>query len=213
VDSFSRRADDRDRICRFLAGAGRGLILLLHPLLLTRRIRRAWLPGAKFPVRVFLLGSAARQYGAAGSLNFLSSQGFSVDCGSGLGSGRCHAGGCTGARTQTDLNTTTIVLATPLGVTDASWLAGPSAACRCGSFDCRSLKSTAARGPARAESRTGGKVTSVHSDFGPLIRLFVGQGHVVFVTWAPAEALARRPRVFFTHMAEQVVRASMTIIG
>ena len=103
----------------------------------------------------------------------------------------------------TDLKHDYIVLATPLGVTDAILrelaLRRPSGVI----FDVGSLKSPLRAGLMALKS-LGCKVTSVHPMFGPDTELLSGR-HVVFVDLGSPEALAAARELFSPTMAEQVV--------
>lgn len=103
----------------------------------------------------------------------------------------------------TDLKHDYIVLATPLGVTDAILrelaLRRPSGVI----FDVGSLKSPLRAGLMALRS-SGCKVTSVHPMFGPDTELLSGR-HVVFVDLGSPEALAAAQELFSPTMAEQVV--------
>jgi chorismate mutase / prephenate dehydrogenase len=103
----------------------------------------------------------------------------------------------------TDLKQDYIVLATPLGVTDA--ILRELALRRPGGviFDVGSLKSPLRAGLMALKS-LGCKVTSLHPMFGPDTELLSGR-HVVFVDLGCAEALASARELFSPTMAEQVV--------
>jgi len=134
-------------------------------------------------------------------VEFLSSQGFTVEI---ADPGAVPAGV---ARVddwrKTDLKHDYIVLATPLGVTDAILrelaLRRPSGVI----FDVGSLKSPLRAGLMALKS-LGCKVTSVHPMFGPDTELLSGR-HVVFVDLGSPEALAAARELFSPTMAEQVV--------
>jgi chorismate mutase / prephenate dehydrogenase len=134
-------------------------------------------------------------------VEFLTSQGFSVEI---ADPGAAPAGV---ARVddwrKTDLKHDYIVLATPLGVTDAILrelaLRRPSGVI----FDVGSLKSPLRAGLMALKS-LGCKVTSVHPMFGPDTELLSGR-HVVFVDLGSPEALAAARELFSPTMAEQVV--------
>jgi chorismate mutase/prephenate dehydrogenase len=96
-----------------------------------------------------------------------------------------------------------IVVATPLGVSDAI-LTGLAARKPGGVvFDLGSLKSPLRAGLS-ALIAAGVKVTSLHPMFGPSTELLSGR-HVVFVDLGNAEALAAARALFAPTMAEQVV--------
>jgi chorismate mutase/prephenate dehydrogenase len=134
-------------------------------------------------------------------VEFLTSQGFSVEI--------ADPGSVPPGATRvddwrkTDLKHDYIVLATPLGVTDAILrelaLRRPSGVI----FDVGSLKSPLRAGLMALKS-LGCKVTSVHPMFGPDTELLSGR-HVVFVDLGSPEALAAARELFSPTMAEQVV--------
>jgi chorismate mutase / prephenate dehydrogenase len=133
--------------------------------------------------------------------DFLTSQGFTVEIGdpAGAPAGMTHV---TDWRT-TDLKQDFILLATPLGVTDAILrdlaLRRPKGVV----FDVGSLKSPLRSGLLALKSH-GVRVTSVHPMFGPDTQLLSGR-HVVFVDLGHAEALQKTRELFAPTMAEQVV--------
>jgi len=150
--------------------------------------------------RVLVIGGAGKM--GRWFVEFLSSQGFSVEI---ADPGAAPAAGVTRVddwRT-TDLKHDYIVLATPLGVTDAILrelaLRRPTGVI----FDVGSLKSPLRAGLLALKSH-GCKVTSVHPMFGPDTELLSGR-HVVFVDLGSAEALAGARELFSPTMAEQVV--------
>ena len=134
-------------------------------------------------------------------VEFLTSQGFSVE----IADPGAVPPGVTRVDDwrKTDLKHDYIVLATPLGVTDAILrelaLRRPSGVI----FDVGSLKSPLRAGLMALKS-LGCKVTSVHPMFGPDTELLSGR-HVVFVDLGSAEALAAARELFSPTMAEQVV--------
>jgi chorismate mutase/prephenate dehydrogenase len=134
-------------------------------------------------------------------VEFLTSQGFSVEI---ADPGAVPPGAMrVDDWRKTDLKHDYIVLATPLGVTDAILrelaLRRPSGVI----FDVGSLKSPLRAGLMALKS-LGCKVTSVHPMFGPDTELLSGR-HVVFVDLGSAEALAAARELFSPTMAEQVV--------
>ncbi len=149
--------------------------------------------------RVLVIGGAGKM--GRWFVEFLSSQGFSVEI--------ADPGAVPGAHVQvddwrkTDLKHDYIVLATPLGVTDALLrelaLRRPPGVV----FDVGSLKSPLRAGLMALKSH-GCKVTSLHPMFGPDTELLSGR-HVVFVDLGCAEALASARELFAPTMAEQVV--------
>jgi chorismate mutase / prephenate dehydrogenase len=134
-------------------------------------------------------------------VEFLSSQGFTVEIAD-PGSAPSNVTRVDDWR-KTDLKHDYIVLATPLGVTDAILrelaLRRPTGVI----FDVGSLKSPLRAGLLALKSH-GCKVTSVHPMFGPDTELLSGR-HVVFVDLGSAEALAAARELFSPTMAEQVV--------
>jgi chorismate mutase / prephenate dehydrogenase len=134
-------------------------------------------------------------------VEFLSSQGFTVEVAD-PGVAPQGVARVDDWRT-TDLKHDYIVLATPLGVTDAILrelaLRRPSGVI----FDVGSLKSPLRAGLMALKS-LGCKVTSVHPMFGPDTELLSGR-HVVFVDLGSQEALAAARELFAPTMAEQVV--------
>src|SRR6202022_3215527 len=133
--------------------------------------------------------------------SFLASQGFAVE----VADPAAAAAGVTRVADwrSTDLKQDYIVLATPLGVTDAILrelsLCRPSGVI----FDVGSLKSPLRAGLLALKSH-GCKVTSVHPMFGPDTELLSGR-HVGFVDLGSAEARASAQELFSPTMAEQVV--------
>jgi chorismate mutase/prephenate dehydrogenase len=132
---------------------------------------------------------------------FLTSQGFTVEVADPTGA----PAGVTRVEDwhKTDLKYDYIVIATPLGVTDAILrdlaLRRPSGVI----FDVGSLKSPIRSGLLALKSH-GCRVTSLHPMFGPDTELLSGR-HVVFVDLGHAEALASARELFAPTMAEQVV--------
>lgn len=149
--------------------------------------------------RVLVIGGAGKM--GRWFVEFLTSQGFSVEV---ADPGTAPAGV---SRVEdwrkTDLKHDYIVLATPLGVTDAILrelaLRRPPGVI----FDVGSLKSPLRAGLLALRSH-GCKVTSLHPMFGPDTELLSGR-HVVFVDLGCAEALASARELFAPTMAEQVV--------
>lgn len=133
--------------------------------------------------------------------DFLTSQGFSVEVADPVGApaGVTHVADWH----ATDLKQDFILLATPLGVTDAILrdlaLRRPPGVV----FDVGSLKSPLRSGLLALKSH-GVRVTSVHPMFGPDTQLLSGR-HVVFVDLGHAEALQKVQELFAPTMAEQVV--------
>ncbi len=134
-------------------------------------------------------------------VEFLASQGFRVEVAD-------PAGAPPGATAvddwhRTDLQQDFIVLATPLGVTDAILRDLALRRPRGVVFDVGSLKSPLRAGLLALRSH-GCKVTSIHPMFGPDTELLSGR-HVVFVDLGSAEALERVRELFVPTMVEQVV--------
>jgi chorismate mutase/prephenate dehydrogenase len=134
-------------------------------------------------------------------VEFLASQGFRVEVAD-------PAGAPPGATAvddwhRTDLQQDFIVLATPLGVTDAILRDLAVRRPRGVVFDVGSLKSPLRAGLLALRSH-GCKVTSIHPMFGPDTELLSGR-HVVFVDLGSAEALERVRELFVPTMVEQVV--------
>ena len=132
---------------------------------------------------------------------FLTSQGFGVEVAD-------PSGGPAGVPSvpdwrASDLTHDFIVLATPLGATDALLrdlaLRRPAGVI----FDIGSLKSPLRAGLMALKSH-GCRVTSVHPMFGPDTELLSGR-HVIFVDLGVSEALAAARELFAPTMAEQVV--------
>jgi chorismate mutase/prephenate dehydrogenase len=149
--------------------------------------------------RALVIGGSGKMGGWF--VQFLASQGFSVEVAdpSGAPNGAIHIQDW---RTS-DLKHDVIVVATPLGATDAilrdlALLRPPGVI-----FDVGSLKSPLRAG-LRALKSHGCRVTSLHPMFGPDTELLSGR-HVVFVDLGHAEALAAARELFAATMAEQVV--------
>ena len=149
--------------------------------------------------RALVIGGSGKMGGWF--VQFLASQGFSVEVAdpSGAPNGATHIHDW---RTS-DLAHDVIVVATPLGATDAILrdlaLRRPPGVI----FDVGSLKSPLRAG-LRALKSHGCRVTSLHPMFGPDTELLSGR-HVVFVDLGHAEALAAARELFAATMAEQVV--------
>ncbi|MBM4229168.1 MAG: bifunctional chorismate mutase/prephenate dehydrogenase [Gammaproteobacteria bacterium] len=151
-------------------------------------------------------GNRALLIGGAGKLggwfvDFLASQGFQVEVSD-------PAGAPAGTRDvddyrQDSLQQDFIIVATPLGQTDA--VLRELAMRRPGGiiFDVGSLKSPL-RGGLMALKSHGCRVTSVHPMFGPDTELLAGR-HVIFVDLGHEEALAKARELFAPTMVEQVV--------
>ena len=150
--------------------------------------------------RALVIGGAGKMGGWF--VSFLASQGFSVEV---ADPAPANAAGTKHLEDwrRTDLKHDYIVLATPLGITDAILrdlaLRRPPGVI----FDVGSLKSPLRAGLLALKSH-GCKVTSVHPMFGPDTQLLSGR-HVVFVDLGHAAALASARELFSPTMAEQVV--------
>jgi chorismate mutase/prephenate dehydrogenase len=150
--------------------------------------------------RVLVIGGGGKMGGWF--VRFLASQGFTVEVAD-------PAAAATGVPHVEDWRTTDlnqydyIILATPLGVTDAILqdlaLRRPTGVI----FDVGSLKSPLRSGLQALKSH-GCRVTSLHPMFGPDTELLSGR-HVIFVDLGHAEALAAARELFAPTMAEQVV--------
>jgi chorismate mutase/prephenate dehydrogenase len=155
--------------------------------------------------RALVIGGAGRMGGWF--VSFLASQGFAVevaDPAPAAGAAPAAGGVMRVADWRsTDLRHDFIVLATPLGATDAILrdlaLRRPPGVI----FDVGSLKSPLRAGLMALKSH-GCKVTSVHPMFGPDTELLSGR-HVVFVDLGHAAALTSARELFAHTMAEQVV--------
>ena len=150
--------------------------------------------------RALVIGGAGKMGGWF--VSFLASQGFSVEV---ADPAPANAAGTKHLEDwrRTDLKHDYIVLATPLGITDAILrdlaLRRPPGVI----FDVGSLKSPLRAGLLALKSH-GCKVTSVHPMFGPDTQLLSGR-HVVFVDLGHEAALAAARELFAPTMAEQVV--------
>ena len=175
------------------------LRLLIRSSLTTQERASVAAHGAGSGRRVLVIGGA----GLMGRwfVEFLSSQGFAVEVADPAGgeAGAVRVDDWHGSDLQHDF----IVLATPLGVTDAILrdlaLRRPPGVI----FDIGSLKSPLRAGLLALRSH-GCKVTSVHPMFGPDTELLSGR-HVIFVDLGSAAALAAAQELFAPTMAEQVV--------
>jgi chorismate mutase/prephenate dehydrogenase len=175
------------------------LRLLIRSSLTTQEQASVVAQGAGSGRRALVIGGAGKMGGWF--VNFLLSQGFAVE----IADPAAAAAGV--ARVEdwrrTDLKHDFIVLATPLGITDAILrdlaLRRPPGVI----FDVGSLKSPLRAGLLALKSH-GCKVTSVHPMFGPDTELLSGR-HVVFVDLGNAAALSAARELFAATMAEQVV--------
>lgn len=175
------------------------LRLLIRSSLTTQEHASVVAAGAGTGRRALVIGGAGKM--GSWFVSFLGSQGFAVEVADPSPTPE-------GARRvedwrSTDLKHDYIVLATPLGITDAILkdlaLRRPPGVI----FDVGSLKSPLRAGLLALKSH-GCKVTSVHPMFGPDTELLSGR-HVVFVDLGHAGALASARELFAPTMAEQVV--------
>ncbi|MDE2137852.1 MAG: prephenate dehydrogenase/arogenate dehydrogenase family protein [Gammaproteobacteria bacterium] len=175
------------------------LRLLIRSSLTTQEHASVVARGAGTGRRALVIGGAGKM--GAWFVGFLASQGFAVEVADPA------PGAAGGARVAdwhaTDLKHDFIVVATPLGATDAILrdlaLRRPPGVI----FDVGSLKSPLRAGLMALKSH-GCKVASVHPMFGPDTELLSGR-HVVFIDLGNAAALAAVRELFASTMAEQVV--------
>ncbi|HEX4619656.1 MAG TPA: prephenate dehydrogenase/arogenate dehydrogenase family protein [Steroidobacteraceae bacterium] len=175
------------------------LRLLIRSSLTTQEQASVAARGAGTGRRALVIGGAGKMGGWF--VSFLASQGFAVEV---ADPAPAAAGAARVADWHgTDLKHDFIVLATPLGVTDAILrdlaLRRPPGVI----FDVGSLKSPLRAGLMALKSH-GCQVTSVHPMFGPDTELLSGR-HVIFVDLGNAAALAAARELFSSTMAEQVV--------
>lgn len=175
------------------------LRLLIRSSLTTQEHASVVAKGAGSGRRALVIGGSGKMGGWF--VEFLSSQGFSVEVADPAGA-PAGAVGVADWR-ATDLKHDFIVVATPLGATDAILrdlaLRRPPGVI----FDVGSLKSPLRAGLMALKSH-GCRVTSLHPMFGPDTELLSGR-HVIFVDMGHAEALAAARELFGATMAEQVV--------
>jgi chorismate mutase / prephenate dehydrogenase len=175
------------------------LRLLIRSSLTTQEQASVVAHGAGSGRRALVIGGAGKMGGWF--VNFLASQGFTVE----IADPAPAPPGATRVEDwrHTDLKHDYIVLATPLGITDAILrdlaLRRPPGVI----FDVGSLKSPLRAGLLALKSH-GCRVTSVHPMFGPDTELLSGR-HVVFVDLGNAAALEGARELFAPTMAEQVV--------
>jgi chorismate mutase/prephenate dehydrogenase len=175
------------------------LRLLIRSSLTTQERATVVARGAGTGRRALVIGGGGKM--GRWFVEFLASQGFSVEVAdpSGAPAGAARIDDWR----KSDLKHDFIVLATPLGVTDAILrdlaLRRPQGVI----FDVGSLKSPLRAGLQALKSH-GCKVTSLHPMFGPDTELLSGR-HVIFVDLGSAEALASARELFSGTMAEQVV--------
>jgi chorismate mutase/prephenate dehydrogenase len=149
--------------------------------------------------RALVIGGAGKM--GAWFVDFLQSQGFTVESSD-------PAGAPEGALEVVDfrelaLDHDLIVVATPLGHTNAVLEALAARRPAGVIFDLGSLKSPLRSGLAALQA-AGCRVTSVHPMFGPDTELLSGR-HVIFVDLGSAAALALARELFTPTMVEQVV--------
>src|ERR1700732_3105634 len=177
------------------------LRLLIRSSLTTQEQASVVAHGAGSGRRALVIGGAGKMGGWCA--RFLRSQGFAVEVADPAPGAEGEALGRVADWRTTDLRHDFIVLATPLGITDAILrdlaLRRPPGVI----FDVGSLKSPLRAGLLALKSH-GCKVTSVHPMFGPDTELLSGR-HVVFVDLGHAAALERARELFAHTMAEQVV--------
>ena len=175
------------------------LRLLIRSSLTTQEQASVVARGAGSGRRVLVIGGGGKM--GRWFVQFLSSQGFAVEVAD------PHSGPDGVPRVAdwhtTDLKHDYIVLATPLGVTDAILRDLALRRPRAVIFDVGSLKSPLRAGLMALRSH-GCRVTSIHPMFGPDTELLSGR-HVIFVDLGNAEALAEARALFASTMAEQVV--------
>jgi chorismate mutase / prephenate dehydrogenase len=175
------------------------LRMLIRSSLTTQEQASVIAHGAGSGRRALVIGGAGKMGGWF--VSFLLSQGFTVE----VADPAAASPGVVRVEDwrNTDLRHDFIVLATPLGITDAILrdlaLRRPAGVI----FDVGSLKSPLRAGLLALKSH-GCKVTSVHPMFGPDTELLSGR-HVVFVDLGNAAALAAARELFAATMAEQVV--------
>jgi chorismate mutase/prephenate dehydrogenase len=175
------------------------LRLLIRSSLTTQEQASVIARGAGSGRRALVIGGAGKMGGWF--VSFLASQGFTVEVADPAGAPQGVAR--VADWRSTDLKHDYILLATPLGITDAILrdlaLRRPPGVI----FDVGSLKSPLRAGLMALKSH-GCQVTSVHPMFGPDTELLSGR-HVVFVDLGNAAALAAARELFAPTMAEQVV--------
>ena len=175
------------------------LRLLIRSSLQTQEQASVAARGAGTGRRALVIGGGGKMGGWF--VGFLGSQGFTVEVAdpSGGPAGVPHVEDWR----KTDLNYDYIIVATPLGVTDAILSDLALRRPRGVIFDVGSLKSPLRSGLLALKTH-GCRVTSLHPMFGPDTELLSGR-HVVFVDLGHAEALASARELFAPTMAEQVV--------
>lgn len=175
------------------------LRILIRSSLTTQEQASVMAQGAGSGRRALVIGGGGKMGGWFAQ--FMASQGFNVEVADpgGAPPGLAHVKDWR----STDLKHDYIVLATPLGITDAILrdlaLRRPPGVV----FDVGSLKSPLRAGLMALKSH-GCRVTSLHPMFGPNTELLSGR-HVIFVDIGHAEALSKARELFAPTMAEQVV--------
>jgi chorismate mutase / prephenate dehydrogenase len=176
------------------------LRLLIRSSLTTQEQASVAARGAGTGRRALVIGGGGKMGGWF--VGFLTSQGFAVEVADPTGS----PAGVPRVEDwhEVDLNRYDyIILATPLGATDAILRDLASRRPTGVIFDVGSLKSPLRSGLLALKSH-GCRVTSLHPMFGPDTELLSGR-HVVFVDLGHAEALASARELFAPTMVEQVV--------
>jgi len=176
------------------------LRLLIRSSLTTQEQASVAARGAGSGRRALVIGGGGKMGGWF--VRFLASQGFTVEVADPTG----VAAGVPRVEDwhKADLNQYDyIILATPLGVTDAILRDLALRRPRGVIFDVGSLKSPLRSGLLALKSH-GCRVTSLHPMFGPDTELLSGR-HVIFVDLGNDEALASARELFAPTMAEQVV--------
>ena len=175
------------------------LRLLIRSSLQTQEQASVAARGAGTGRRALVIGGGGKMGGWF--VGFLGSQGFTVEVAdpSGGPAGVPHVEDWR----KTDLNYDYIIVATPLGLTDAILSELAQRRPRGVIFDVGSLKSPLRSGLLALKTH-GCRVTSLHPMFGPDTELLSGR-HVVFVDLGHAEPLASARELFAPTMAEQVV--------
>jgi chorismate mutase/prephenate dehydrogenase len=175
--------------------------LLIRSSLATQEQASVSALGAGSGQRALVIGGAGKIGGWF--VNFLASQGYQVEIADPSAAAKVG-----GVATLSDwqfsaLDQDLIVVATPLGATDAILqelaVRRPTGVV----FDVGSLKSPLRRGLAALRA-AGVRVTSVHPMFGPSTELLSGR-HVIFIDLGAGDALERARALFTPTMVEQVV--------
>jgi chorismate mutase/prephenate dehydrogenase len=177
------------------------LRLLIRSSLTTQEQVSVAAHGAGNGRRALVIGGAGKM--GAWFARFLASQGFAVtvaDPRADGAEGECVADWCA----LPDLDAFDyIVVATPLGASDAILAQLAARRPRGVVFDLGSLKSPLRAGLAALQA-AGVKVTSIHPMFGPSVELLSGR-HVIFIDLGQPEALEAARALFRPTLAEQVV--------